>query len=100
GEFRVTLEIRIREVDQTDCLAGGREVERADIQIDELLGREQREPAMADYDARNVVGQIVMRSDARAIADPDARERRALAHREIVLVAKAGQGGVDARRAD
>ncbi len=55
---------------------------------------------MADDHACDVVGQIVMSGDARAIAEPDAHERLAIAEAQIVLTAKPGQASVDRGRAD
>ena len=75
GEARKALEVRAREVHQTDRLSGGREIERPHVQVGDLLGRKQREAAMARDDTGEVVRQIVMRGDACAIADPDAGER-------------------------
>ena len=100
GELRESREIRLREIDQADRLAGRREVEWTDVEVLQLFGREQREAATPRDDAGDVVRQIVMGGDARAIAEPDAHERLAIAECEIVLGAKARQAGVDRRRAD
>jgi hypothetical protein len=45
---------------------------------------------MAGDNAREVVGQIVVRGDTRAISDPDAGDGRALPEVKIILGPKAG----------
>ena len=56
-------------------------LQRPRIEIVHLLGREQREAPAPDHAARDVVGHVVVRAGNRAIADPDAHERRvALEH--------------------
>ena len=45
GELREFREIRPREIDQADRLAGRREVERTDVEVLQLFGRKQREAA-------------------------------------------------------
>ena len=100
GELREFREIRLREIDQADRLACGREVERTDVKVLQLFGREQREAAAPRDDARDVIRQIVMGGDARAIAQPDAHERLAIPECEIVLGAKARQARVDRRGPD
>ena len=107
-EAREALEVGLLQVDQADRLAGRREVDRTDIQVGQLLRREQREAAMAGRHAGDVVGQVVVRRDAAAIAQPDAgqrlRRRRAAGRQrgqvQVVVRAKAGQAVVDRRRAD
>src|SRR5688572_32014615 len=94
GELREFAEIRPREIDQADRLACRREVEWTDVKVRQLFGREQREAATPRDDARDVIRQIVMSGDARAIAQPDAHERLPTAECEIVLGAKARQARV------
>ena len=52
-------------------------VERADVEVGELVGREQGEAAAADRAAGEIVGKIVVRGDPRAGADPDTLDRLA-----------------------
>jgi hypothetical protein len=78
-------------VDQADGLAGRREVDRADVQVLQLLRREQGEAAAAGRHHGDVVRHVVVRGDAGAVADPDAGQRVAAAKVEVVLLAKARQ---------
>jgi hypothetical protein len=100
GEVRKFREIRPREIDQADRLACRREVEWTDVKVLELFGRKQSEAPVPRNDARDVIRQIVMGGDARAIAQPDAHERLAIPESEIVLGAKARQARVDRRGPD
>ena len=52
---REALEVRPAEVHQADRRAGGREAERADIKVGDLLGREEREAAASRHHAGDVV---------------------------------------------
>ena len=99
-EARKARRIRRREVDQADGLAGRGEVDRADVQVGQLGLREQREAAVAGGDHGQVVRQVVMGGDAGAVADPDAGQRVASTEVDVVVLAQAGQGGVDRGRAD
>src|SRR5687768_8950155 len=99
-ELREFCEIRLREIDQADRLACGREIEWTDVEVLQLFGREQREAAAPRNDACDVIRQIVMGGDARAIAQPDAYERLAIAESEIVLGAKTRQARVERRGPD
>ncbi len=71
GELGKALQIGLREVHEADGLIAGREIQRPDIKIRQLLGRKQGEAPMTDDDAGDVIGQIMMSSDARAIAEPE-----------------------------
>src|SRR3546814_4877956 len=52
--------------------AGRRQLERAGIEVGELIGREQGEAAAAGDATGDILHQVVMRRDADAVADPDA----------------------------
>jgi hypothetical protein len=95
-----SVEIGLVEVDQADRLAGRREVQRADVQVRQLLGREQREAAPARRHAGEVVRRVVVGGDARAVADPDRWPALAVAQVDVVLGAEARQAGVDRGGAD
>jgi hypothetical protein len=100
AEAREAVVVGRREVDQADGLAGRVEVERADVQVRQLLRREQREAAAAGRHHRQVVRQVVVGGDAGLVADPDAGQRVAGAEVDVVVAAQAGQDGVDGGRAD
>jgi hypothetical protein len=100
AEAREALVVGRREVDQADGLAGRVEVERADVQVGQLVGREQGEAAPAGGHHGQVVRQVVVGGDAGLVADPDAGQRVASAEVDVVLAAQAGQHGVDGGRAD
>src|SRR3546814_9882426 len=100
---KTAYEMRISDWSSDVCssdLPRGGEVERADVQVGELVGREQRHPAAAGRDAGEVVGQVLVRGDPRAVADPHAGQRVAVAEVQVVLGAQARQVGVDGGRAD
>ena len=73
AKARKALEVRILERHHARRLAGHRMVERADIEVGDLVGREQGEAAAAGDDAGDIVRQVEMGADLRAVADPDAR---------------------------
>ena len=100
GEAREAFEVGLQEVDQADGLAGRREVERADVQVLDLLRREQGEAAPARHHAGQVVRQVVVGRDAGAVADPDAGQRVAPAQVHAVLVVETRQAGLDRGGAD
>ncbi len=74
-ETRVGVEIGVVEIDEADRLPGRREIDRADVEVRELVGRKQREAAVAGADAGDVLGDVVVRGNARAVADPDSHGR-------------------------
>ncbi len=98
-EAREAVEVGLGEIDQAHGLACGRDVQRADVEVGHLPGREQREAAAAGHHAGEVVGQVEVRGDAVAVAEPDADDRVAFAERQVVGGTKAGQVGVHRRRA-
>src|SRR5690606_3245297 len=78
GELREALEVRPGDVHEADRLPGGRSIQRADVEVADLLRRKQREAAGAGDDARDVVREIEVRRDPRAVAEPEARQAVAL----------------------
>src|SRR5690606_40725583 len=72
-EARIAFEIGRLRVDHRDRGASGCQLERAGIEIGQLVGREQREPAPPSEAYPDVLHQVVVRRDADAVADPGAR---------------------------
>ena len=70
----IAREIGIAQRHQAHRRPGGREVERADVQIRDLLRRKQRETAAAGHHAADVVPLIDMRGSGDAVAQPDPRQ--------------------------
>src|SRR5688572_27727016 len=75
AKARITFEIRVREVDETDRLPSRCRFQRSGIQVEDLLRRKQREPAPADRATDDVIRRIVVARSNGAIADPDADQR-------------------------
>ena len=99
-------EVRRVEVDHADRAAGRRVVDGAQVEVAELIGREEREPPAADGDAGEIVGKVVVRRDPRSRAHPDARKAEAVAHIDMVRlvqpveeVVNVDGGEIDGRRA-
>ena len=67
------------EIDHADRAPGRRIVDRTEVKIGELIGREQREAPVPDRAASQVVGKVVVRGDVGGIADPDVGQRIAFA---------------------
>ncbi len=72
------------EIDHADRAAGRRIVDRAEIEVAELLRRKEREAAPPDRHAGEIVGKVVVRGDARARAHPDACQAGPLAEVDVV----------------
>mmetsp|Transcript_10005 Transcript_10005/g.40615 ORF Transcript_10005/g.40615 Transcript_10005/m.40615 type:complete len:291 (+) Transcript_10005:394-1266(+) len=75
GKAREARQVGRGQIDQADRLARGREVQRADVEPVDQLGREQREATPAGHDAGDVVGHIEVRRHADAVAQPQADQR-------------------------
>ena len=75
GKARVAFQIGRIRIDHARRRTGHGVIERTDIQVGELIGREQREPSSSGYDAGDVDRGIVVRGDPRRIADPQPRRR-------------------------
>src|SRR5437762_1748683 len=72
AKSREAPEIRVVQPHQAHRRAGRREVERSDVEIRDLLGREQRESPAAAYHAADVVPLIeVRRGRTRAGTRPE-----------------------------
>lgn len=76
GEARKAREIRMTNDDQAHRLAGRREVERADVEISDLVRRKHRKSPPAGHYASEVIGVVEMRGNAGAVADPDGLQHR------------------------
>ena len=59
-QFREALEVRVLQARQRDGGAGGRELERAEVEVGHLLGREDDEAPAAGDDAGEVMRRSVM----------------------------------------
>ena len=81
AETRVPLEVRIFQVDQAGRLPREREVQRTDVEVLELIGREERELASPGDDTGEVLRQVPVRRRPRAIAEPQRDQHRALRDR-------------------
>lgn len=75
GEPGISLEIGRIDVDETDRLAGEREIQRPDVEVLQLPGREQGPPPPARDDAGEILRLVPMRRRMRPIADPQRDER-------------------------
>mmetsp|Transcript_10001 Transcript_10001/g.40585 ORF Transcript_10001/g.40585 Transcript_10001/m.40585 type:complete len:550 (-) Transcript_10001:734-2383(-) len=100
AEAREALEVRLVEVHQADRLAGGGRVQRAEVEVGQLLGREDGEAPPAGGDDGEVVRQVVVRGNAGAVAEPQADEGVARAEAQAVGIEEAGQHGLDRGGAD
>ena len=100
GKAREPAQVRLVQVHQADWLACWREVERPNVQVLQLVWREQGEAAAAGGGAGQVVRQVVMGGDAGLVADPDAHERVARPKVERIFFAVAGQRGLHRGGAD
>jgi len=97
-ETREFFIIGIGKINHTDRLTGWRDIERTDIQIAQLIGREYGEAAASGGDAGQIVGQVKVGRNAGTVADPDIDQRIAgTKNIEIVFGAKAGQIIIDGR---
>ncbi len=68
-----------------DRCAGGREIQRADVEVRDLFRREEREPAAACDYAADVVPLVEMRWGGDGVAEPDAREHGVIEDSEAVF---------------
>src|SRR5512138_3139706 len=69
----VPVEVGIGEIHDADRLPAGCRVERARIQVEDLLGRKERETAPTDRTTSKIVGRIVVARGNRARPDPNRR---------------------------
>ena len=102
AKARVLVEIRILEIDETDGLSAGSWLQRTRIQVEYLFRRKQREAALADHAACNVVRSVEVAGRNGPIANPYGRGR-VYAMRgkpEVVVLAKSWKVAVDQSRAD
>ena len=96
AETRITVQVRTAQIDHAHDLAARRRLQRAGVEIVDLVRREECESPAADHVAGDVVGEIEVRARDRAIADPDPDawgmkiERRQFRGKPILL-AKAGK---------
>ena len=74
-ETRKSLEVGILEINHADDLVGWRKVEWPGIQVRDLSGWKQDETAPARCTAGEIVRQVVMCSDPRAVTHPDKNQR-------------------------
>ena len=90
------------EIDHADRASRRRIVERTEIEIGELIGREERETAAPDRAASKIVGEVVVRCDPRPRADPDTLDQFAIAEIDVVRLVQAFEIGlyVDRRQID
>ena len=86
AETGIGRKIGGREIDHGDWAPGWGDVDRAKIEIGELVGREQSEAATPHGAAGQIIGKVVMRRDAAGIADPQGCQRDARTHRHGVYV--------------
>src|SRR5438270_9417270 len=70
GKARVSVQIGSGEIDHARRLPGHREVERADIEVGDLVRWKDGETTTAGNDAGEIVGFVEVRRDPAAIADP------------------------------
>src|SRR5512139_1835094 len=85
GESREAFEIGGVQLDEAHRRAGRREIERTDVEVCDLLWREERESATAGDYAADVVPLVEMRWSGDGVAEPDAREHGAVEDSEAVF---------------
>src|ERR1700690_459536 len=73
------------------------EIQRTDIEILDLFGREQGETAAPGDHAADVVPFIEVRGSRDAVAEPDARQHLVVHQAEAILFGKARQAIADER---
>ena len=83
-EARKFPEIRRVQIDHAHGAASRRIVDRAQVEIAELLRRKEGESATPDRDACEIVRKVVVGGDARPRSHPDAGEAGALAELDVV----------------
>jgi len=84
GELGEGLKIGLVEIDHAYSAPGGRIVDGPEIEITELVRREDGETAAPHRAAGQIVREIVVRRDPRGGADPDAGQWRPLAQVDVV----------------
>ena len=77
-ETRIFVEVGIAQRHHARRLAGHGEVERSDIEIADLVRREQSEAPPPGDNAGDIVGFVEMGADDAGIADPDPRNGNVL----------------------
>src|SRR3546814_15855014 len=78
--------------------SGGGVGQRAEVEMADLLGREQGEAPPPRHNAGDIVERIIVGGDFRPIADPDARFRAGWRKAHVDIRGKAGKvmGQIDA----
>ena len=88
---REAIEVRRLRIDQTGWSSRRRELEWADVQVRNLVGREQSEPPSPGDDHGEVAKHIVVRCGYDPIADPNARFDCRVDEGQSVLLDEAGK---------